>query len=66
VANDRVSSTYLTAEIKYLSLIGIRRNKTKKSHWVMWAERLQELYQVDILNYNGQKWVPRLKAKRKN
>ncbi|KAF5356188.1 hypothetical protein D9756_004306 [Leucocoprinus leucothites] len=38
-------------------------NEIKKSHWVAWAERLQELYEVEIITQQGQKWIPRLKAK---
>ncbi|KAF9448839.1 hypothetical protein P691DRAFT_813495 [Macrolepiota fuliginosa MF-IS2] len=42
----------------------ITENEIKKSHWVAWAERLHELYEVDIVDDKGQKWVPRLRARK--
>ncbi|KAF5356187.1 hypothetical protein D9756_004307 [Leucocoprinus leucothites] len=36
----------------------------KKSHWITWAERLQELYNIDIVSETGQRWVPRLKPRK--
>jgi hypothetical protein len=42
----------------------ILRNEIKRSHWVAWAERLKELYQVDVVDKTGRKWVPRLKERK--
>ncbi|KAF9447883.1 hypothetical protein P691DRAFT_775816 [Macrolepiota fuliginosa MF-IS2] len=38
-------------------------HEIKRSHWVAWAERLKESYGVDVVDSEGRKWVPRLRAR---
>ncbi|KAF7784802.1 hypothetical protein Agabi119p4_967 [Agaricus bisporus var. burnettii] len=42
----------------------ITEHEIKKDHWVAWAERLQELYEVNIVNSQGKGWRRRLQARR--
>lgn len=62
MARNRVSRKAEGIELHF-DLPDFFRHEIKRSHWVMWAERLQKLYNVHIVDARGQKWTPRLRAR---